>query len=242
MRVVRSGVYLGFLLLPGCSVGEKLVNNVIVEPAHYNRWTDRVGRCLRDKSLAEEAWDEVCARDGEAYSRHYYRGFVEGFHDYLDSGGTGDPPSLPPRSYWRVYYQSPEGHQAIEDWFAGFRHGAAVAKASGVRNLVTVPVSSIPPSEISDTSGSGGTNDSRLPLTERNAGDTPTQTERLPGPTPSFPPVGPPAPTPPIRPGGATEGPVTPPRTANGKPMPPPSPPVIQVERMLAPPVPKKPK
>jgi hypothetical protein len=33
---------------------------------------------------------------------------------------------------------------------------------------------------------------------------------------------------------------ITPPKTADGKPMPPPAPPIIQVERMLAPPVPNK--
>src|SRR5688572_26897314 len=111
IRAVRQGFYLGVLLLPGCSVGEKLGTNLIVEPAHYDRYTDKFGRCIRDKHLAHEAWDEICLRDGDVYSRHYYRGFIEGFTEYLEAGGTGDPPVLPPRSYWRLYYQTPEGHQ-----------------------------------------------------------------------------------------------------------------------------------
>lgn len=39
---------------------------------------------------------------------------------------------------------------------------------------------------------------------------------------------------------GPVKPPITPPKTANGKPMPPPAP-LIQVERMIAPPVPKQP-
>jgi hypothetical protein len=221
MRAVRTGFYLGVLLLPGCSVADKLVNNLIIEPAHYDRYTDNWARCLRDKDLAHEAWYEVCGRDGDIYSRHYYRGFIEGFRDYLDQGGTGEPPVLPPRSYWRLYYQTPEGHAAIQDWFTGFRHGADIARASGVRELVVVPISSVPPSEISDISGSGGTNTEPVPLMPPTVPGGSTPTERLPGPTP-------------VRPTDSRE-----PRQANGKPMPPPTPPVIQVERMIAPPIPK---
>jgi hypothetical protein len=227
MRAVRSGWFLGLMFLPGCSVADKLVHNLIIDPAHYDRYSDKIGRCWRDKDLAHDAWDEICVRDGDIYSRHYYRGFIEGFTDYLQGGGTGDPPVLPPRSYWRLYYQTPEGHQAIEDWFAGFRHGADVAKASGVRDLVLVPASSLPPSEISDISGSGGTNTEPTPPVGPTppAGTTPTDREKLPLPGP-------------VRPSDAREGPMVQ-RTVNGKPMPPPSPPVIQVERMIAPPVPK---
>ena len=56
------------------------------------------------------------------------------------------PPPLPPRYYWRPEYETPPGHQAIEDWSAGFRAGAGVARASGLRELVTVPASTALPS------------------------------------------------------------------------------------------------
>jgi hypothetical protein len=38
-------------------------------------------------------------------------------------------------------YQSPRGYLAIENWFAGYRQGAAVARAGGFRRLVTGPTS-----------------------------------------------------------------------------------------------------
>jgi hypothetical protein len=227
MRIKKSAcswLLLGVTSLSGCSVYDKIIHNAIIDPAHYDRYSDKLGRCVRDKCLAEEAWDEICARDGDVYSRHYYRGFMDGFTDYLDAGGSGDPPPLPPRSYWRLYYQTPEGHEAIQDWFSGFRHGADVARASGVRDLVTVPVSSVPPKEVLLDTSQAATEarQENPPGADRPLSlppPTPKGEEKLPQPNPA-------------------EGPVLP-KTANGKPMPPPTPPIIPVERMIAPPIPK---
>lgn len=235
MRARRYCFQLGAFLLvaslqTGCGVGKQLAENVVIHPLQWNRYTDAIGRHLRDKSLAEEAWDEVCTRDGDIYSRHYRRGFFDGFNDYLDLGGTGDPPVAPPRSYWRVYFQNPEGHQAIQDWFEGFRHGASIARASGVRDYVIVPLSSLPPREI--MTDEVPLPDSSLERDEQKA-PAPGQKEPM-GPLPEQLPKKP----------GDKEGPakpqITPPKTAGGKPMPPPAP-LIQVERMIAPPVPNRP-
>jgi hypothetical protein len=49
-------------------------------------------------------------------------------------------PAVPPEKYRRKKYMTPEGVAAIEDWYAGFKHGAATAMASGLRNLVVLPV------------------------------------------------------------------------------------------------------
>src|SRR5262245_28925346 len=49
-------------------------------------------------------------------------------------------PPVPPNRYRRKRYMTPEGVAAVEDWYAGFRHGAATAMASGLRNLVVIPV------------------------------------------------------------------------------------------------------
>ncbi len=153
-----------------------------------------------------ETWDEICTRDGDVYSRHYRRGFFDGFKDFMDAGGSGDPPTLPPRSYWRIYYQNPEGHEAIQDWFEGWRHGASIARASGVRDYVTLPVSSVFPSEIAKP---GTDSDSSTSKTE---GTKEKPAEAIPAPGTTKPPE--------------KEGPakVTPPKTADGKPMPPPAP------------------
>jgi hypothetical protein len=102
-------------------------------------------RTLRDCARAKEAW-RATRKDcpGQEFSRDYACGFKAGFCDYLDAGGSGQPPAVPPFRYQWTRYDSPEGHQAIEDWYAGFRHGAAAARASGFRELNVIPLSAPP--------------------------------------------------------------------------------------------------
>lgn len=219
-RYLFGAIVLASLLQTGCGLTKQLGSNLIADPLHWDRFSDACGRHLRDKHLADEAWDEICTRDGDIYSRHYRRGFYDGFRDYMDMGGTGDPPTTPPRTYWRLYYQNPEGHEAIQDWFNGFRHGSSVARASGLRDYVTVPVSSVPPREI---------------LTDEAPPGEPEAIAK-----PATPPAKSPEKTPGTDKEGPVKPPVTPPKTASGKPMPPPAPPIIQVERMIAPPVPNR--
>jgi hypothetical protein len=102
--------------------------------------TDNVLTCLRNRRLANEAWTQAQGADpGHGYSKDYARGFTDGFADYLDTGGCGGPPPLPARRYWLLHYRTPQGHAAINDWFAGFQHGVAAAQESGYRRWVTVP-------------------------------------------------------------------------------------------------------
>jgi hypothetical protein len=226
-RIFLCMIVFAAMLQSGCGLSKQLGNNLVVEPLQWDRFSDRIGRRFRDRSLADEAWDEICNRDGDVYSRHYRRGFYEGFEDYLNAGGTGDPPVTPPRSYWRLYYQNPEGHQAMQDWFEGFRHGASIARASGIRDYVVVPLSSIPPKEITSDDQS----DSEMSQDEKK--EIPPGKEKM-GPFPEQ------LPNKPSEKDGPVKPPITPPKTADGRPMPPPGPPIIQVERMIAPPVPNK--
>jgi len=136
------------LLCQGCGLTATITRNLVVDPIHFDRFTDGFARNIRDNRLADDAWEQA-ASIGGPYSRHYARGFKEGYVDYLSNGGHesySDVPLLPPRSYWRVYYQSPEGNEAIQDWFAGWRHGVAMAKQSGYRNYVVVPTT-MPPED-----------------------------------------------------------------------------------------------
>ncbi len=68
--------------------------------------------------------------------------------EYLYSGKE-EPPAVAPAHYRRFSYQTPQGYQAIEDWFAGYRYGVAAAIETGYRRLITAPVSaplaSVPP-------------------------------------------------------------------------------------------------
>src|SRR5579872_1105819 len=96
---------------------------------------------LRDCARAKEAWRAAqAACPDQAYSKDYACGFKAGFRDYLDAGGNGEPPAVPPFRYRLAGYESPGGHAAIEDWYAGFRHGAAAARASGFRELNVIPL------------------------------------------------------------------------------------------------------
>lgn len=127
----------------GCNIAVNATRNLVNEPVQR---VDDFLVCSRNYHLAGDAWNDFKkAHAGLGYSSDYVLGFKRGYADYLEAGGTGQPPPLPPRRYWRVCYQSPDGRRAIDDWFDGFRHGAAVAQASGFRELIVAP-SSVPPS------------------------------------------------------------------------------------------------
>jgi hypothetical protein len=96
----------------------------------------------RDRRWAEDAWELACATNrGQPLSDDYGRGFKDGFAEYLYKGGSGEPPLIPPPQYRALRYQSPRGYLTVQDWFAGYRHGASAARASGFRQLVTGPTS-----------------------------------------------------------------------------------------------------
>lgn len=58
-------------------------------------------------------------------------GFLEGYCS-VACGGTGCQPTLPPREYWSVWYQNPEGQQMQHAWFDGYSHGALAAQQDNV--------------------------------------------------------------------------------------------------------------
>ncbi|HKI37790.1 MAG TPA: hypothetical protein VKA46_38410 [Gemmataceae bacterium] len=99
----------------------------------------------RNYYLAQQAWHEVSrTHPGQPFSSDYGKGFIDGYADYLESGGNGQPPAVPPFCYRLSRYQTPQGYQAIEEWYAGFRAGATAAMASGLRQLFILPLSAPP--------------------------------------------------------------------------------------------------
>ncbi len=124
------------LLSPGCMVGQ--ATHVFSYRLH-----EAVESCAerrRNAQWADEAWAAVQRCAGPGLSEDYARGFKNGFADYLYCG-RGEPPPLPPEHYRGLKYQTPQGYRTIEEWFAGYRHGAAAAAQSGRRELVTGPSS-----------------------------------------------------------------------------------------------------
>jgi hypothetical protein len=142
LRFLFCGVALAALGL-GCTTVAEGVRNMIVEPAEYCWHLDNCIDHKRNRAVAWQALAEFlrACPEGVSYSVDFGRGFRDGFADYLFAGGAGNPPPVPPRYYWRPEYQNPEGQSAMRDWFIGFRRGAAAAKQSGLRQLVTVPAS-----------------------------------------------------------------------------------------------------
>jgi len=145
---IKVGSWISVLcaLCQGCGPIANSVHTMIIEPAEYSRRCDNSADKKRCYALANELWAQFQASTPDKmFSKSFRDGFQEGFADYLYAGGSGNPPPLPPRWYWKAGYGTPEGHQAIDDWFAGFRQGAGVAQSSGYRNLVTIPASTALP-------------------------------------------------------------------------------------------------
>ena len=74
----------------------------------------------------------------EPFSADEQEGFLDGFVDYLDAGGTGNPPPLPPRRYWKAKHENPNGNCAVQDWYRGYARGVAAAQVSGYREMVLI--------------------------------------------------------------------------------------------------------
>jgi hypothetical protein len=136
-------------LTSGCQLLGIAWQTTVAEPVqsashHYERVSRRQFRRLAEQALEQAMVDARAAMDDyfcDPFSIDYQEGFVDGFVDYLEAGGSGNPPPLPPRRYWKAKHQNPAGFQAIDEWFQGFRHGAAVAQASNYRSFVTIPLS-----------------------------------------------------------------------------------------------------
>jgi hypothetical protein len=136
-RLALWVIALGLLVSPGCTLAW---NAKEVLTSRVRQHLEDCAERRRNRAWAESAWEQVRAADpNESYTEDHARGFKAGFAAYLYKGGSGEPPPLPPPEYRSVRYQTPQGYRAIENWFAGYRHGAAVARESGYREWVTGP-------------------------------------------------------------------------------------------------------
>ena len=130
------------LCLGGCSYTPYLVRNLVAPPVDYVhncRFQRELGR------LADQAWREAAsAHPDTTYSLAYMQGFHDGFVDYIDSNGSGEPHAVPPKHYRHPVLRTPQQQNEIEDWFVGFRHGAHVALDSRWRLQVVVPIGQPP--------------------------------------------------------------------------------------------------
>lgn len=137
----RKAILLFLLLCPlgsGCGLFGTGARNLWYEANLIK--TSRYERLCLDR-MAHRAWEEVKGSCPQyANSVDYACGFKEGFVDYLYAGGNGEPPALPPKRYLRFHEQKAHGCEALLDWYAGFRHGASVAMANGLRQRLLIPL------------------------------------------------------------------------------------------------------
>ncbi len=137
------------ILNTGCTLSDNLLRTSLVQPILYSSYWDLKLERHRFRRLAEvelERARTIARAESDSYScppfsLDHERGFKAGFIDYLTYGGTGTPPPMPPRRYWWSGCDGPLEYGAIQDWYKGFQHGAAVAEATGYRNCVTIPLS-----------------------------------------------------------------------------------------------------
>ena len=138
MRSAYALVLLGLSILSsGCALIEDTNRNLFVAlstPIETHR------EMARNRSWADAAWQkERCTQGFVERSDDYAQGFKEGYAEYLFRGGDGEPPLVAPLRYRHIRYQNANGYLAIENWFAGYRHGAAIARDTGARSWVTGP-------------------------------------------------------------------------------------------------------
>lgn len=150
LRMRRTGFWLLIgtcLLSSGCgmtakSITGKFVRTMVVEPIAYCECKDDSRARVRYYQMAEQAWTQFASVHAlPPQSLHFGAGFKDGYSEYLYLGGTGAPPPVPPRHYWNDAWQTPEGHQAMEHWYEGYRAGAAVAMSQGRYHVAVVPAS-----------------------------------------------------------------------------------------------------
>lgn len=126
-------------LFPGCTVCHFANQTLRKEPSEFNWREDRKKSQETYRGWADQAWCQLRSADpGLQVSVDYMAGFKDGFVAYVYAGGTGQPPPVPPRKFWNVGFRNPRGQDSAADWFAGYRHGANVARAEGYRERVTI--------------------------------------------------------------------------------------------------------
>ncbi|QDV77615.1 hypothetical protein [Botrimarina mediterranea] len=132
----------GCLGTSGCSVWSYAWRVNVSERKLFCLEEDNEVSLATYRTWADQAWAEAgacCPED--CLAADYAWGFREGFAEYVYAGGNGEPPAMPPRPYWQADLRSREGAAAASSWFAGYRHGARVARDGGYRAATTLKLS-----------------------------------------------------------------------------------------------------
>ena len=107
----------------GCNIAHNAARNIINEP--HVVWTQHAIK--HDlKQAAKAAWEASRFECPEhADSAAFRDGFIDGYVDYLDRGGNGSMPAVPPAKYTRhKEYFTENGQCLVKEYFFGFKHGS----------------------------------------------------------------------------------------------------------------------
>lgn len=124
--------------LTGCTVCQNVHRTVFEEPSRFNWKHDRVRSRQLYLQWADQAWRSGASAEAACNSPTYLTGFREGFAEFVYAGGNGEPPAVPPREFWNADLRNERGQTLADLWFAGYRHGARVARDGGYRDMVVV--------------------------------------------------------------------------------------------------------
>lgn len=73
------------------------------------------------------------------YSRHFERGWQQGYYNVSKGMGTC-PPATPPEPYWSIKYKNQDGCRKIAAWYEGFNRGALAAQRDCRDDFSSVPL------------------------------------------------------------------------------------------------------
>ncbi|MDY3551870.1 hypothetical protein R5W24_000950 [Gemmata sp. JC717] len=126
-------------LTSGCNIAAYATHNLMNE---QSQTLTKIKLRQRMNAAARAAWQEERVRHPPGtYSGAYADGFIDGYTDHLDNGGTPAPPGTLPPNYRRHADDfTPAGQAAQRDYMVGFQHGAEAAAATGCRQNFVVPV------------------------------------------------------------------------------------------------------
>jgi hypothetical protein len=138
-RLARLVVFLA-LATASCQLPWYTVHNLSFETC---RCVDEHREDRDIEKMAAAAWERTgCKAAGRrAHGDDFQAGFFAGFAYWVKRGGDGEPPPVPPESYWRESYRSPSGQAQIQDWFEGYRLGTRTAREGHYREQQLVPLS-----------------------------------------------------------------------------------------------------
>ena len=147
MRLNRLIVLVGLSPLLGCTMVSQAVHNIEYEKALR---ADLKERSVANRQIAMDFWLESWVASGDAAPEpEFVEGFVDGFADFLDHGGVGEAPPVPPKRFWSGDALNPEGRLIAQRYLDGFAIGATAARESGLRRdalvVVRLPGQPLPP-------------------------------------------------------------------------------------------------